>query len=113
MTFWEKVESELKFQNKTRKQLATEIGIDPTTISKGISNNSIPAADVALKISSFLNTSLEVLLEQPEKGKDKNYIEQQNQILLYKKYHELIDLAERLNEQQLKSVENLMKTMSN
>ena len=37
--------------------------------------------------------------------------DQQNQIRLYKKYFELINLAEKLNEQQLKSIENLMKTM--
>jgi hypothetical protein len=45
MTFWENVDSELKYQNKTRKQLASELGFDATTISKGISNGSIPQAD--------------------------------------------------------------------
>ena len=69
MSFWESVESELKYQNKTRKQLATEIGIDTTTISKGITNNSIPSADIALKIAYFLNVTLESLLGLPENGK--------------------------------------------
>ena len=69
MKFWENVEAELKYQNKTRKQLANFVGFDATTISKGISNQSIPSADVALKISYFLNVSLESLLGLPEKGK--------------------------------------------
>ena len=48
MSFWENVEEELKFQNKTRKQLAKAVGFDTTTISKGLANQSIPSADVAL-----------------------------------------------------------------
>lgn len=111
MSFWENVESELKYQNKTRKQLSTEVGIDATTISKGITNNSIPSADIALRIANFLNVTLESLLGLPENGKNKKSADQQNQIRLYKKYFELINLAEKLNEQQLKSIENLMKTM--
>ncbi len=111
MKFWENVEAELKYQNKTRKQLATFAGFDATTISKGISKQSIPSADVALKIAYFLNVSLESLLGLPEKGKNPQTVEQQSQILLYKKYCELINQAEHLNEEQLKAVENLMKTI--
>ena len=113
MTFWENVETELKYQNKTRKQLASKVGIDTTTISKGLSNNSIPSADIALKIANFLNISLESLLEIS--GNSSNSVtaseEQQNQIFLYKKHSELIKQAERLNPQQLKAIEDLMKTM--
>ena len=86
MTFWENVDSELKYQNKTRKQLASELGFDPTTISKGISNGSIPQADMALKIANYLNVSLEYLLGLPEKSASKNAQETQKQIQLYKKY---------------------------
>lgn len=111
MCFWENVDSELKFQNKTRKQLSQALGFDPTTISKGISNGSIPLADTALKIADFLNVSLEYLLGLPEKRVLPNFEEMQSQIHLYRKYHELIEQAERLEEKQVKAIEQLMQTM--
>lgn len=111
MSFWENVEEELKFQNKTRKQLAKAVGFDATTISKGLSNQSIPSADVALKIAYFLNVSIESLLGLPARAENKNSEEEQKQIRYYKKYFTLISQAEHLNEQQLKAIENLMKTI--
>ena len=111
MTFWENVDSELKYQNKTRKQLARELGFDPTTISKGISNGSIPQADMALKIANYLNVSLEYLLGFPEKSASKNAQETQKQIQLYKKYHDLIEKAKNLNDRQLKAIVQLMEAM--
>ncbi|MBR1721243.1 MAG: helix-turn-helix transcriptional regulator [Treponema sp.] len=111
MGFWENVDSELKFQNKTRKQLSQALSFDPTTISKGISNGSIPLADMALKIADFLNVSLEYLLDMPEKTVLPDCVEIQKQIHLYRKYHDLIEQAERLNENQVKAIENLMQTM--
>lgn len=108
MTFWENVDSELKYQNKTRKQLSSELGFDPTTISKGISNGSIPQADMALKIANYLNVSLEYLLGLPEKSASKNAQETQKQIQLYKKYHDLIERAKRLDEKKLKAIVQLM-----
>ncbi len=111
MTFWENVDSESKYQNKTRKQLASELSFDPTTISKGISNASIPQADMALKIANYLNVSLEYLLGLPEKSASKNAQETQKQIQLYKKYHDLIERAKRLDEKKLKAIVQLMDTM--
>lgn len=66
MNFWEKVDNELKFLGKTRKELASNVGIDVANISFGIKRNSIPYADTALKISRFLGVSLEYLLDIPE-----------------------------------------------
>ena len=111
MSFWENVEEELKFQNKTRKQLAKAVGFDTTTISKGLTNQSIPSADVALKIAYFLNVSVESLLDFPARTENKNAEEEQKQIRYYKKYFNLISQAEHLNEQQLKAIENLIKTI--
>lgn len=96
MGFWENVDTELKYQNKTRKQLAQELGFDPTTISKGIANNSVPLADMALKIADFLDVSLEYLLGIPEKSNSQNTKTTQEQVQLYKKYHDLIQECEGL-----------------
>ena len=99
MGFWENVDSELKYQNKTRKQLAQNLGFDATTISKGVSNNSVPLADMALKIADFLGVSLEYLLGLPEKSKkgdNKSELEKTKALRYYHKYHDLINVCEKL-----------------
>ena len=65
MNFWEKVDSELKYLGKSRKELAAAVGIDPANISFGIKRNSIPYADTALKVARFLGVPLEILLNMP------------------------------------------------
>lgn len=62
MNFWEKVDSELKYLGKTRKELAAYVEIDVANISFGIKRNSIPYADTALKVARFLGVSIEYLL---------------------------------------------------
>ncbi|MBR4323203.1 helix-turn-helix domain-containing protein [Treponema sp.] len=66
MNFWEKVDNELKFLGKTRKELATAVGFDAANISFGIKRNSIPYADTALKVARFLGVSLDYLLDMNE-----------------------------------------------
>ncbi len=66
MNFWEKVDSELKYLGKTRKELASYVEIDVANISFGIKRNSIPYADTALKVAHFLGVSLEYLLDMDE-----------------------------------------------
>lgn len=63
MSFWKKVDEELEYLGKSRKELASEIGFDVTNISFGIKRNSIPSADTALKISRYLGVSLDYLLD--------------------------------------------------
>ncbi len=66
MNFWKKVDSELSYLGKTRKELAATVGFDAATINFGIKRNSIPAADTALKVARFLGVSLEYLLDMSE-----------------------------------------------
>ncbi len=62
----EKVDAELKYLGKTRKELAAYVEIDVANISFGIKRNSIPYADTALKVAKFLGVSLEYLLGMDE-----------------------------------------------
>ena len=64
MNFWEKVDLELTFLGKSRKELATAVGFDATSIRRG----SVPAADTALKTARFLGVSLDYLLEMNEEA---------------------------------------------
>ena len=72
MNFWTKVDSELSYLGKTRKELATAVGFDVTNISFGIKRNSIPAADTALKVARFLGVSLDYLLDMSESTTQKS-----------------------------------------
>lgn len=62
MNFWETVDSELKYQNKERKDLAAAAGFDVSNIGKGIKNGGVPLADTAVLIARFLNVSVEYLV---------------------------------------------------
>lgn len=66
MNFWKKVDSELSYLGKSRKELASAVGFDAANVSFGIKRNSIPAADTALKVARFLGVSLEYLLDMDE-----------------------------------------------
>lgn len=68
MNFWKKVDSELTFLGKTRKELAAAVGFDAANISFGIKRESVPAADTALKTARFLGVSLDYLLEMNEEA---------------------------------------------
>lgn len=78
MNFWEKVDSELAYLKKSRKELAAYVGFDAANISFGIKRNSVPAADTALKVARFLGVSLDYLLDMPE---DSQKIEQNCKVL--------------------------------
>ena len=62
MNFWQRVEEELLYLGKSRKELAAFVGCDTTNISFGIKRNCTPAADIAMKASLFLGVPLEYLL---------------------------------------------------
>ena len=56
------MENELEYQNISRKELAQKAGFAVSGISLGITHNSIPSADVAVRIASVLNVSVEYLV---------------------------------------------------
>jgi transcriptional regulator with XRE-family HTH domain len=113
MGFRENLKSELIYQDIRVKELAYKSGINPRTIEQYLSAAAkMPSAENAVKIANALGVTVEYLVtgkdqsENPQKSE-----EHKNQIFLYKKYCGLINQAEHLNEEQLKAVENLMKTI--
>lgn len=115
MSFRENLKSELIYQDIRVKELAYKSGINPRTIEQYLSAAAkMPSAENAVKIANALGVTVEYLVTGKEKSElenSKEAEEHKNQILLYKKYCELINQAEHLNEEQLKAVENLMKTI--
>ena len=106
MNFWEKVDQERELKNLTRKELAHIAKFSLNSISTGIARNSIPAADVAVRIANALGTTVECLI-----GKKKNEqvtppqpILSDKKEALYKKYHALIEDFDKLSPENQKAV---------
>ncbi len=111
MGFKENLKTELDFKGMKVKELAFYSGVNKRTIDQYLSSAAkMPSAENAVKIANALGVSVEYLVTGKTNKKDSSK-EADTQIYLYKKYHELINQAEHLNEQQLKAIENLMKSI--
>lgn len=64
MNFWEKVDMICEYKDIPRKELAYKADFALSCISNGIARNSMPFADVALRIAKVLGVSVEYLLEK-------------------------------------------------
>ena len=87
--FWKNVNEELQYQGMNLKTLSTLTGIPYTTITNGRNRpDSIPSADMAIKIAMALNKPLERLLGEniTLSFSDKN----SQKLYLYQKYEQLI-----------------------
>ena len=114
MGFWQKVDDELSYLGKTRKELALEAGFDVSYISKGIERNGIPIADTAVRIAQALNVSLEYLLDMEKLTIAQSKVEklQKKDIGIYKKYKKTLEQLEKINQRERKVILNLIETMS-
>ena len=111
MSFWKNVDKELEYTGKTRKELAVEVNFPDSYISKGISRNSIPSADLALKIAHALNVPLEILLDITTSKSPSQKETEQNQLRLYRKYHNLIEKCENLDSDKIQLMEQLAEKL--
>ena len=62
MSFWQNVENELLYKNMSREELAEKASFAVSGISLGLSHDSIPYADVAVRIANVLDVSVEYLI---------------------------------------------------
>lgn len=110
--FWERVDKELEFLGKTRKSLAIEVGFNLGNIGKGIQLGSIPSAETAVKIAQVLGVSVEYLVNGTENTKSPSQKEtEQNQLRLYRKYHNLIEKCENLDSDKIQLMEQLAENL--
>ena len=114
MGFWQKVDDELAYLGKSRKELALEAGFDVSYISKGIERNGIPIADTALRIAQALNVSLEYLLdiEKPMVTQNNSEQMQKKDIGIYKKYKKTLEQLEIMNQKERKVILTLIETFA-
>ena len=112
MNFWERVDDLLDRNDINKKTLAYEAGFDASNITKGIKNNNVPSAETAVKIAKVLGVSVEYLVNGTENKKSPSQKEtEQNQLRLYRKYHNLIEKMESFSEDKQTVVNNLVKDL--
>ena len=112
MNFWERVDDLLDRNDINKKTLAYEAGFDASNITKGIKNNNVPSAETAVKIAQVLGVSVEYLVNGTETQKSPSQKEtEQNQLRLYRKYHDLIEKMESFSEEKQTVVNNLVKDL--
>lgn len=100
-SFWINVKKVLLYKNLEIKELAFRAGVPYSTIINGMNTNSMPHADLALKISKILNTSIEALLGESDfKFTDSERTPQnemeKNEVFLYLKNKQIIDALEEI-----------------
>ena len=112
MNFWERVDDLLDRNDINKKTLAYEAGFDASNITKGIKNNNVPSAETAVKIAQVLGVSVEYLVNGTENTKSPSQKEtEQNQLRLYRKYHNIIEKMESFSEDKQTVVNNLVKDL--
>ena len=112
MNFWERVDDLLDRNDINKKTLAYEAGFDASNITKGIKNNNVPSAETAVKIAKVLGVSVEYLVNGTVTTKSPSQKEtEQNQLRLYRKYHNLIEKCENLDSDKIQLMEQLAENL--
>ena len=104
MSFWQNVENELNYKNISRKELSEKASFAVSGISLGLSHNSIPNADIAVRIAQVLGTSVEYLVT----GKESRSLPKENAELI----HHITSELQKLDRYDLVSVSALVKRMA-
>lgn len=99
--FWLRVDEELEYLGKNRTYLASKCDFSLTNINLGIKRGSTPSADTAVKIAQVLGVSVEYLVNGTNKSTEKNQENEELQLKLYRKYHDLIEKCEKLPPEQV------------
>ncbi len=99
--FWKRVDEELDYLGKNRAYLSRKCGFSLANIGKGIKLGSTPSADTAVKIAQVLGVSVEYLVNGTNKSTEKNQENEELQLKLYRKYHNLIAKCEKLPPEQV------------
>ena len=79
--FFSRIDELLSKKGITQKALAENLGLSSSQIyANWKKRNSIPSADIAVKIADFLRTSVEYLVTGKEQPKDKQADKQQKAV---------------------------------
>ena len=99
----------LNFQGFTNKEFANKVGISLNTLGMYLYRGSIPAADVAVKMSEVLNTTAEYLIL----GIDKNNPNTKQSTKSDWQKRELTNIANSLSSSQLDNFLEIARAFKN
>lgn len=103
MDFWKNVEDELELQGISKKELSINTNINIQSLHKSFERKSEVSAINALKISNFLNVSVEYLVT----GKDS---EKDNELL--RKYKTTLQALEKIPQKPRENIEQMILQLS-
>ena len=114
--FWNRVLDLLDRQEISRKEFAMRIGISYSSIHNGATLNSIPSADIALRIAYELHTSLEYLVYGSEQFYNTDIAPLSGQsynmeCFLQEKNRHILLALENMQPQVRESIEDLIFTL--
>lgn len=113
MGFWQNVEDECLYRGISRKELALTANFSVNTISSGLKRNTMPPADLALRISKALGVQIERLLISDMKTQPHtNTITTSSRQKLFNKYMPFIEKLDCLDKETVKSVLNIIEKLS-
>lgn len=113
MAFWSNVDAEIKERGIDRKDLASAVGFDVSSFSKGISSNRSPSVDIAYKIAKELNVTVEYLMTRESQKSNPNESSKVSyKINHLKKHSKTIEYLDKLPEDIKNSMVNLISAYS-
>ncbi len=113
MAFWSNVDAEIKERGIDRKDLASAVGFDVSSFSKGISSNRSPSVDIAYKIAKELNVTVEYLMTRTsQKSTPTESTTVSYKINHLKKHSKTIEYLDKLPEDIKNSMVNLISAYS-
>ncbi|MBQ9206274.1 MAG: helix-turn-helix transcriptional regulator [Treponema sp.] len=114
--FWNRVLDLLDRQGVSRKEFAMRVGVSYSSIHNGAMLNSVPSADIALRIAYELHTSIEYLVYGSEHFYDTDVamLTDQSRNLVrysYEKNKHLLTALSNMQPEVRESVEDLIFTL--
>lgn len=105
MGFKENLRSQLQYQGIMVKELAYKTGIAKRTLDNYLSShNSIPSADMAIKIAQALDTTVEELFNDQNETNPVKYIKIEDKTLI-----EIINRYKKMNPRQQEALRVLLE----
>lgn len=122
--FWSRVLELIEWKGISRKEFSHNVGVSYSSIHNGAERGSIPSADLALKIADELNTSIEFLVYgnqknnsnknlKPANASEKNYHIKNQEIFLYRKNKDIIEVLETLPSPLRQSIRDMILKLKN
>lgn len=112
MSFWENVDFIRESRGFSRKELAYLANFSITSLSTGIIRNSVPAADVAVRLAKALGVSVEYLVNGTNTKENQQVAITAEKIQRYNKHKEFLNDLDALPDEIQSSIKSMVHKIS-